>query len=137
MTSVFRDPGVEPVTEVIHAALGPATDAWEQLTALIADSGGQLTWRYYRDGGWLAKATKGKKTIAWLCVAQGEATITLYFAERHRPMLADNPGLAEELRHRIETTVLRGRLLPVTLKLRGTRQLPQVRELIAAKLGTN
>lgn len=136
MTSVFRDPDVEPSTERIHAALGPAADAWDELTALIADSGVLLAWRYYRDGGWLARATKGAKTIAWLSVAQGHATITCYFAERHRAILAQDPALTDELRQRIATATLTGRLLPVTLELHEGRDLAQVRSLFASKLAT-
>lgn len=70
MTSVFRDPDVEPTTESIRAALGRAADTWDELTALIADSGALLAWRYYRDGGCVARASNGQKTIAWLNVAQ-------------------------------------------------------------------
>ena len=137
MTSAFRDPGVEPTNERIRVALGRAADTWDELTALIADAGAPLTWRYYRDGGWLAKATKGRKTIAWLSVAQGHCTITFYFAERHRSILTQDPALTEELRHRIATTALSGRLLPVSLDLHDSRHLPQVRALLDTKLGTS
>lgn len=137
MTSAFRDPGVEPTTERIHAALGPAADTWDELTALIADAGAPIVWRYYRDGGWLAKASKGQKTIAWLSVAQGQATITFYFAERHRSILIQDPALTEELRHRIATTALSGRLLPVSMDLHDSRHLPLVRALLATKLSTS
>lgn len=138
MTSAFRDPGVEPTTERIHAALGPAAaDGWDELTALIADSGAPIVWRYYRDGGWLAKASKGHKTIAWLSVAQGQATITFYFAERHRSILIQDPALTEELRHRIAATALSGRLLPVTLDLHDSLYLPEIRALLATKWGTS
>jgi hypothetical protein len=30
-----------------------------------------IAWRYYRDGGWLVKATRGSKTVAWVNVARG------------------------------------------------------------------
>lgn len=133
MTPVFRDPGVEPTTESIGAALGPAGDIWAELTALIADSGALLAWRYYRDGGWLARASEGRKTIAWVNVGQGHATITFYFAERHRSILAHNPALTDEVRHQIATAALSGKLLPVTLDLHDRRHLPEVRALLAMK----
>ena len=134
MTSVFRDPGVEPTTEGIRAALGPAAQAWDDVTALIDDAGVLLSWRYYRDGGWLARAGSGKKTIAWLRVAPGHATITFYFAERHRAVLRQDPALTDELGHQIATTAMSGRLLPVTLELHDDRHLPEVQALLAAKL---
>jgi hypothetical protein len=123
------------MTEAIHAVLGPASDAWDELTTSVADSGALLVWRYYRDGGWLARATKGQKTVAWLSVAQGHATITFYFAERHRSILAQNPALTDEMRRHIAATPLSGRLLPVTLEIHDSRHLHQVRALLAAKLG--
>lgn len=133
MTSVFRDPGIEPTTESIRAALGPAADAWDELTALIAETGSLLAWRYYRDGGWLARASKGRKTIAWLSVAHGHARITFHFAERDRSILAHDPAITDELRHQIATAPLSGRLLPVTLDLHDRRHLPQVRALLSTK----
>lgn len=133
MKSAFSDPGVEPTTESIRAALGPAADSWDELTALIADSGALLAWRYYRDGGWLARASNGQKTVAWLNVAQGHTRITFYFAERDRPTLAHHPALTDELRHQIATAALSGRLLPVTLDLHDRHQLPQIRTLLATK----
>ena len=133
MTSVFRDPGVEPTTESIRAALGPAADTWDELSAMIAESGALLAWRYSRDGGWLARASHGRKTIAWLNVAQGHARITFYFAERDRSTLIHNPALTDELRHQIATATLSGRLLPVTLELHDPHHQPQVRTLLATK----
>lgn len=136
MSSAFGDPGVEPTTARIHTALGPAAETWDELAALFADAGAPLTWRYYRDGGWLAKASKGRTTIAWFRVAQGHATVTFYFAERHRSILTQHQALTDELRHRVATTALSGKLLPVTLELHDSSQLSEVRALLATKVGT-
>ena len=111
MPTAFRDPDIEPTSARIHAALGPAGDAWDELTGLLTEAGLDLTWRYYRDGGWLAKATNGKKTIAWLSVEPGQVKITFYFAERHRTTLAEDPTLSAGLRERIGTAAMVPRAL--------------------------
>lgn len=135
MPATFRDPKVAPTTEAIRAVLGPSAAAvWDELTGLVSDAGAMLVWRHYSDGGWLARASKANKTVAWLNVAPGQATLTCYFAERHRPLLAADPALSSGLRQRIGDTPLSGRLLPVTLTLREGRQVPDARALLGAKL---
>lgn len=133
MTSLFRDPDVAPTPESIRAALGPAAGAWEGLTRLVTDSGAEVAWRHYRDGGWLARAARGRRTVAWLSVLRGCARITFYFAERDRAALTGHPALPEGLRARIATAALIGRLLPVTVELRDDGPLPQVGTLLAVK----
>jgi len=59
--SVFRDVGAEPTRTAIRHILGPRTVVWEKSTALFAGVGAPVSWRYYRDDGWLAKAAAGKK----------------------------------------------------------------------------
>ena len=77
-----------------------------------------VCWRYYREGGWLAKATKGSKTVAWLNVVPGGARVTCYFAERDRARLVENPALPADVRDRIAVVALIGKLLPVSLEVR-------------------
>lgn len=133
MTSLFRDPDVAPTPDSIRAALGPAAGAWERLTRLVTGSGAEVAWRYYRDGGWLARAARGRKTVAWLSVVPGCARITFYFTERDRAALAGHAALPADLRARIATAALIGRLLPVTVEVRDDSALAEVGALIAAK----
>lgn len=135
MPATFRDPNLAPTTEMIHAVLGASAEVWDALTEIVTDAGGMLVWRHYTDGGWLAKASKAGKTVAWLNVAPGQATVTFYFAERHRAPLIENPALSPALRGQIAGTPLSGKLLPVTLTLLDERQLPAARALLTAKLG--
>lgn len=134
MTSAFREPGVEPTPERIQAALGPAGGAWQDLARLIADAGLDLTWKYYRDGGWLARATSRGKTIAWLKVADGHATLTCYFAERHRPVLVADATLPAALRETISGTAMIGRMLPVTVEVREGFGVAEAGSLLGLKL---
>ena len=135
MTTAFRDPDVEPTATRIRAALGPAGDVWDSLTDLIEQSGLTLTWRYYRDGGWLARAGKGSRSIAWLNVASGCAKATFYFSERDRAGLVESAALAADLRGRIAAVPLIGKLLPVSLEVRGSQDVREVATVLGLKLG--
>jgi hypothetical protein len=134
MGSVFQDVDVEPTGAAIRDVLGSRADVWEETTALFAGIGAPVAWRYYRDGGWLAKLVAGKKTIAWLAVEEGLVRVTFYFAERHRTALRDAPGLTGEVRERVEDTPLIGKLLPVTFEIRSSVDVALVRALLTIKL---
>ena len=117
MGAVFDDPKVEPTTALIEDALGPASEAWQALQGVLAEAGTTVVWRHYRDGGWLAKATKGSKTVAWMQVDSGFARMTCYFAERHRAALAE-ADLPPALRAQIVGQEMVGRMLPFSLQVR-------------------
>jgi Protein of unknown function (DUF3788) len=135
VSAAFRDPAVEPTAARIHAALGAAAQAWDLLTQLIGDLGLSLAWRYYRDGGWLARASKGSRTVAWVNVHEGSATVTCYFAERDRARLVDHADLPTDVRDRIAVVSLVGKLLPVSLQVHGIADLAAVATLLRTKLG--
>lgn len=134
MGSVFRDSGAEPTDAAIHHVLGPRADVWEESTALFSGIGASISWRYYREGGWLAEAAAGKKTIAWLAVDESLVRITFYFAERHRAAFRDASDIRGEVRERIEATPLSGRLLPVTFEVRSSEDVALVSAVLAIKL---
>lgn len=134
MHPAFNDPAVHPTPELIHSALGPSGDAWDELVNLLTEAGATVGWRHYRDGGWLAKASRGSRTVAWLSVEDGFARCTFYFAERHRRALVDAPGICDTLRSRIAGVPLTGRLLPVPLEVRGAEDAAQARAVLAVKL---
>lgn len=134
MGSVFSDAGVQPTSGAIREALGSRWQAWEQTLAVFAEAGVLVSWRYYRDGGWLAKGTRGNKTIAWLAVEDGFVQVSFHFAERHRAALAEADGLARQVRDRIAATAVSGRLLSVTFEVREPADLDPVRAVLAVKL---
>jgi hypothetical protein len=134
MGSVFQNADIEPTPAAIRHILGPRADAWEESTALFAGVGAPVSWRYNRDGGWLARAAAGKRTIAWLAVEEGVVRITFYFAERHRAAFRDAPDLSGEVRERIGSMPLIGKLLPVTLEVRSSADVDSVRAALAIKL---
>jgi hypothetical protein len=134
MGSILQEVGVEPTREAIRHILGQRADVWDESTASFAGVGAPVSWRYYRDGGWLARAARGKKTIAWLAVEEGVVRITFYFAERHRATFRGASDLSGEMREHIEATPLIGKLLPVTLEVRSSADVALVRAVLAIKL---
>ena len=104
------------------------------LTDHFADVGATVEWRYYREGGWLAKAVSKGKTVGWLSVEDGYVRVTFYFAERHRIPLLGDESLAA-LHPVIAHTPLSGRLLPVTLEVRSASDVGTANRVIAAKIG--
>jgi hypothetical protein len=135
VTATFRDPAVEPTTERIQAVLGAAVEAWDRLLRLVDDSGLVLDWRFYRDGGWLAKVTKGTKTVAWVNVVPGCVRATCYFAERDRGAIADDPALPADVRSRVAAAALIGRSLPVSLEARTGDDVRTLGTVLRLKLG--
>lgn len=134
MGTVFRDADTEPAETAIQDALGSSAEMWEQAVALFAAVGASVTWRHYREGGWLAKAVVGKKAVAWLAVEDGCVRVTFYFAERHRAVLVAADGLTADVRERIESTPMSGKLLPVTFEVRDEADLAQVGAVLSVKL---
>ncbi len=132
MGLVFDDPKVEPTTALVDDALGPASEAWHALQGVLAAAGTTVAWRHYRDGGWLARATKGSKTVAWMQVDSGYARMTCYFAERHRTALAE-ADLPAALRAQIVGQEMVGRMLPFSLQVRALDDVTAAATVLALK----
>lgn len=134
MTTAFRDPAIAPTTERIHAALGAAAEAWDLLVELVGESGMAIAWRYYRDGGWLAKVTRGSRTVAWVNVAPGCVRATCYFAERDRAGIADDRDLPAEVRERVAVVAPIGKSVPVSLEARTSEDVSTIGTVMRLKL---
>jgi len=94
-----------------------------------------ITWRYYRDGGWLAKATLGSKTVAWVNVAPGCVRATCYFAERDRAGIADDRDLPVDVRNRVAVVAPIGKSVPVSLEARTSEDVSTIGAVVRLKLG--
>lgn len=131
MGQAFPDQSQPPTPELIAEALGDTNNVWQKALDAFADAGVDVAWRYYRDGGWLAKATRGKATMAWMSVEPGLARITFYFPARLRDTILASPDLDDTLRERIASATPVGKSLPVTLQLPDVpaSQVPVVLEL--------
>jgi hypothetical protein len=132
---VLTDPDVSPAESQIRSALGGATEAWQVLESALAEPpfALALSWQYFRDGGWLCRALRGRKTVAWLAVWRDCATVTFYFAARHREDLVSLP-ITDGLRRQVAEAEMTGRMLPFVIEVRTLTDVDAVREVMRYKL---
>ncbi|MCL2481937.1 MAG: DUF3788 domain-containing protein [Propionibacteriaceae bacterium] len=134
MAAVFSDPAVEPTHTLVLDALGPARQPWDELVDALRASGAVPEWRYFRDSGWLLKAAKNGKTIAWLQVGRGFSRVSCWFAVRHQRSLAIDPELSSDLRNSIIRQTPTGDEFPVTVQVRTHMDAADALSVIVCKL---
>jgi Protein of unknown function (DUF3788) len=133
---VLTDPDVVPDEVQIRAALGEAFVFWKGLESALTDPPFRLdlSWHYFRDGGWLRKALRGTRNLAWLAVWEDYATVTFYFAARHREGLVALP-VPDALRDQAAEAEMTGRLLPLVIEIRSEADVAAALEVLRYKLG--
>jgi len=133
--AVLTDPDRVPDDGQITQHLGASFAAWQNLKETLSgpEFGLELSWHHYRDGGWLCKALRGRKNMAWLAVWEGYATVTCYFSARHREGLAAI-RLPEALRTRLAGAELSGAMLPVSVEIRSAADVAAAVEIIRYRL---
>jgi hypothetical protein len=131
MSQAFTEEATPPTAESIAAALGVAAPVWATTVGVFEGIGATVEWRYYRDGGWLAKASKRSQTIAWLRVEPGHLRVTFYFAAKFRELLLAEVAITT-LREQI--TASTGRTIGLSLELSETSSLDQLLTLAALKV---
>jgi hypothetical protein len=132
---VLTDPDVAPDEMQIRAALGEAFLAWQGLETALTEPpfGLVLSWRHYRDGGWLRRAVRGTRNLAWLAVWEDHATITFYFAARHREALVALP-IPDAVRRQAAQAKMIGRMLPIVIDIRSQADARTALDVLRYKL---
>jgi hypothetical protein len=130
----FAEQGVEPTHELIADALGPAIEGWDALMRELAEAGVQVSWRWYRDGGWLAKAANRSRTIAWIAVEDDATRCGFHFAARLRDALLDCPDLKPALARRIRDEPLHGTLFTVSFTVASPADVARLRPVLKARI---
>ena len=97
MIDFKKDRNIEPVDENLSIVLGNSFSAYKALVEKLPDFEADLEWRFYKDGGWLAKVTRKKKTIFWGKAENGYFSIGLHFNERNKQGVLEL-DIAEELK---------------------------------------
>lgn len=133
--AVLTDPDRVPDDAQVREHLGSSFAAWQRLEAALRspELDLELSWHHFRDGGWLRKALRGKKNMAWLAVWEGYATVTCYFAARHREDVAALP-LPESLRTQVREVEMSGALLPVVVEIRSASDVDAAIEVVRYRL---
>ncbi len=129
------DPGVLVDQAMIRKALQGNYPIWQRLEeALTGDEFGLVVaWQFYRDGGWLAKLLRGKKTLAWLTIWEGFPRMTFYFPGRHREPLT-GLDIPAELAAMIERAPMSGATLPVSLELHSATDVAAALTILRYKI---
>jgi hypothetical protein len=132
---VLTDPDAAPDQIRIRVALGEAFDAWQALESALTDPPFRLalSWNYYRDGGWLRKALRGTRNVAWLAVWESHATITFYFAARHREDLVGLP-VPDSVRKQAAQAEMIGKLLPLVIEIRSQADVEAALEVLRYRI---
>lgn len=92
-----------------------------------------LEWRFYKDGGWLAKVTRKKKTIFWGAPEGGRFTIAFNFNERNKQGVLEL-DIADELKQIFSNAPINGsKLTSLKIDIYSESELPDVYQLIDYK----
>ena len=130
-TNPFAYPNAAPDQAGLQDALGAAYPVWLRLAEDVAALGfaAELSWAYYRDGGWLCRVRSGAKNLAWCAIWDGYFTVGFFCAERHRAALQELPLTTAALALAREAPT-QGRMLALRLEIREAADLTDVGELL-------
>ncbi|MGC6768299.1 DUF3788 family protein [Enterococcus sp. LJL51] len=133
MIDFKKDKNIEPTAENLRIVLGNSFSAYKTLVEKLADFEVVLEWRFYRDGGWLAKAVRKKKTIFWGEAKNGYFTIAFHFNEGNKQgvfVLA----IADELKQAFsKASLIGGKWTTLKIDIYSESELPDVYQLIEYK----
>jgi hypothetical protein len=82
MIDFKKDISAEPIDENLKLVMGDSFTAYKTLLEKLPELDVELEWRFYKDGGWLAKVTRKKKTIFWGAPETGHFSIAFHFNEK-------------------------------------------------------
>ncbi|MCL2735955.1 MAG: DUF3788 family protein [Propionibacteriaceae bacterium] len=131
MNAVFDDPTVTPVSETIDDALGVSAPAWAQWADVLASAGVDTAWRYYKDGGWVIRASRGSRTIAWMSVNRDYGRVTFLFAQRLRSTLVAADDLPEWIKDAARDAQ---KMLSLTIQIRTSADVADAHAVLRYKL---
>jgi len=136
MANAFSDRDMPaPTPDAIEGALGVANGAWLELLDYLEANGITVAWKWYRDGGWLARAAKGSKTIFWAQIDDaGFVSGSFYFTARLRQALAEYPGIPPKQTQEILNAKPWGKQVSVPFKVRTLANVKSLEPLVNAKL---
>ena len=130
---LMKDPSTQLTDEFLSQALGDSFAAWKAFNENLPKFDIAFNWRFYKDGGWLAKVTHKTKTIIWAWVSDGFFGAGFSFSEKpHLRAGVQELDISDELKKSITTTP-KGTFFSITVEVRQTSQLSDVYKLIEFK----
>lgn len=134
-TMLLRDKQIFPEDKVLIAALGDSYPAYAGLMkSVTGDEYGLLPqWNYYNDGkAWLCKSVFKKKTVFWLSVWEEYFKVSFYFTEKHCIGI-EGLNIDPEIKQSFKSANHIGKLIPLSISVRSSAQLPDLFRIIEYK----
>ena len=134
MIDFKKDKNTEPNDTNLSIVLEDSFAAFKELENKLVDFDAELEWRFYKDGGWLAKITRKKKTLVW-----GWAEPDFFgtnFIFQNKPHLREGVielDISDPLKEFIEETP-NGAYFSLQIKLRSDEDLSDVYKMIKYKI---
>lgn len=82
MIDFKKDKNIEPTDHNLKIVLKDSFQTYKELIEKLPNFNVNFEWRFYKDGGWLAKATHKKKTIFWMEAMSDYFLIAFHFNEK-------------------------------------------------------
>ena len=133
MIDFKKDKNVEPNDVNLKEVLGDSFSAYKELENSLRNFDGELKWRFYKDGGWLAKITRKKKTLLWGWAEEGFFGTNFIFS--NKPHLREGVlalDIADSPKENIEETP-NGAYFSLQIKIRSEADLDDVYKMIEYK----
>ena len=130
---LMKDPNTQLTDELLATALGDSFAAWKEFNENLQNYDISLEWRYYKDGGWLAKVTHKKKTIVWVSASEGSFSTGFGFPEKpHLRAGVQELDISDDVKQSITSTP-KGTSFSIVINVYQTSQLTDVYRLIEYK----
>ena len=130
---LMKDKNTEMTEDFLATILGECYSIWQKFNEELLNYGLALEWRFYKDGGWLAKITHKTKTIIWGSVSDGYFSASFNFSAK--PQLLDGIkelDIADEIKDGIEMTPS-GKYFGFTVDVHDESRLADICKLIEFK----
>lgn len=132
MKDFKKDKGFEPSDENLSVVLGNSFSAYKALVEKLPDYEAELEWRFYKDGGWLAKVTRKKKTIFWGRPESDRFTVAFHFNDTIKLGVFEL-AIAAELKQIFANAPTNGKLTSLRIDISSESDLPDVYRLMEYK----
>jgi len=130
---LLRDPNTELSDEFLATVLGDKLTLWNAFNERLQDFDISLEWRYYKDGGWLGKATNKKRTIFWGSLSDGFFSASFNFPEKpHLRTGLLELDISEDIKNSLSSTP-KGAFWGFTVDVHSESQLSDLYKIIEYK----
>ncbi|TDW25122.1 uncharacterized protein DUF3788 [Breznakia blatticola] len=133
MIDFKKDKNIEPTDDNLKIVLKDSFLAYKELTEKLSDFNVNLEWRFYKDGGWLAKATHKKKTIFWGQAMSDCFLVAFHFNKKTIQGVYDL-NIAETFKQELlQAQNDESKFTSLRLKVVNSKSLPNIYQLIEYK----